>query len=139
MVVHRQRQVMRSVLGRFLGPRFQPRIDRKRHLRYFVNRRRNGRRLVEAVSRSESLQLVGVHGIHDVVEQFAQLGITVKVEADPQQPVHGVVKILARGFQMAGFEVLFPRNEFFLDFLDQVVLPGGNRRQQPNVMPARRI
>src|SRR5437870_9591018 len=29
-------------------------------------------------------------------------------EAAPQQPVHGVVKILARGFQMAGFEVLFP-------------------------------
>src|SRR2546430_3872845 len=42
LVVHGQRQVVGKVLSRFLGPLFQPRIDRKGHLRHFVNRRWNG-------------------------------------------------------------------------------------------------
>src|SRR5207244_2973929 len=91
------------------------------------------------VSRPECLQLIGVHRVHHVVEQLAQFGITVVVVAALQQPVHSVVKILARGFQVPRFEVLLSRREFLLDFLDQVVLSGRNRRQQPDIVAPRRI
>src|SRR5205814_7488293 len=37
------------------------------------------------------------------------------------------------------FEVLLSRREFLLDFLDQVVLSGRNRRQQPDIVAPRRI
>ena len=59
---------MRNVFGGFLGPAFQPRIDRKRHLRHFVNGGRNRGGLAEAVSGSEGLQLVGVHRVHHAVK-----------------------------------------------------------------------
>jgi hypothetical protein len=49
-VVHRQGQVMRAVFGRFFGPAFQARVHRKRHLRDFIDRRRNRRRLAESVA-----------------------------------------------------------------------------------------
>ena len=71
LVVHGQRQVVGKVLSRFLGPLFQSRIDRKGHLRHFVNRRWNGGSFAEAVSGSEGLQLVGIHRVHHAVKQFA--------------------------------------------------------------------
>ncbi len=62
-VVHRKRQVMRNVLGRFLGPLFQSRIDGERHLRHFIDGRWHRRRLLKTVPFAEGLQLVSVYGI----------------------------------------------------------------------------
>ncbi len=112
------------------GALFQPRVHRKRHLCHFVNRRGDRGRFAETVTRAEGLQFVGVHGVDDVVKQLAQLGIAVRVIAALQHPVHGIVKILACRFQVAGFEVLLPGRKSFLNLLDQVFPPSGNRRQQ---------
>ena len=40
---------------------------------------------------------------------------------------------------MAGLKILLAGGEFFLDLLDQVVLPVRNRGQQPDVVAVRRI
>jgi len=128
-----------NIPGRFLGARFQLRIDGKSHLRHFIDRRRNSGSFAEAISGSESLQFVGIHRIHHVVKQLAQLGIAVGVIAAFQHPVDGVVKILARGFEVPGFEILLAGSKFLLHLLDEVVPSGWNRRQQPDVIAEGRI
>ncbi len=130
---------MRNAFGCFLGALFQPRIDRRGHLRHFVDRCRNGRRFAEAVSSPEGLQLIGIHSVHNAVKQLAQFGITIGIVAALQHPIDSVVKIFARFFEMTGFEVLFAGSEFFVDLLDQVVLASRNGGQQPDVMAVRRI
>ena len=130
LVVYGQRQVVGKVFGGLFGALFQPRVHRKRHLCHFVNRRGDRGRFAETITRAEGLQFVGVHGVDDVVKQLAQLGIAVGVVTALQHPVHGLVKVLARRFQVAGFEVLLPGCKFFLNLLDQVFPPSGNRRQQ---------
>ena len=119
---------MGAVPGGFLCAFFQARVHWEGHLRYFVNRRGDRGRFAESVARTESLQLVGVDGVHHVVEQFAQSWIAVGVVAALQHPVHRVVKILARGFQVPGLEILLAGSEFFLHLLDQVVLSAGDLR-----------
>ncbi len=126
LVVYRKRQVVRDAFGGLLGPLLQPRINRKSHLRHFINGRGNSGSFAEAVSRAEGLQLVGIHGVHHAVEQLAQLGVAVGIVAALQHPVDGVVKILACGFQMTGLEILLAGGELFLDLLDQVVLARRN-------------
>jgi hypothetical protein len=52
------------------------------------------------------LQFVGVDGVDDAVEDLAEFGVGVGVVTALQDPVDGVVKVAAGGFQMAGFVVL---------------------------------
>ena len=83
--------------------------------------RGNGGSFAESITRAEGLQFVGVDRVRDLMEQLAEARITVGVVAAFEHPVDGVVKIAARGFQVAGLVIGFAGAEFFLNLFDQVV------------------
>jgi len=133
LVVHRQRQIVRKVLGRFLRALFQPRVDRKRHLRHFVDGCRHRGRFLEAIPGTERLQLIGIDRIYDSVKEFAELRVAFQVVAALQHPVHGFIKVLARRVQVPGLVVLLPRSEFLFHSGDQILLgaaQGGRQHHQ---------
>ena len=131
-VVHGQWQIVGNFFGGDFRVLLQLLVDGKRQFRHFINGRRNGGSFAEAIAGAKGLQLVGVNRVRDLMEKLAQPRIAVGVVAALQHPIHGVIKIAPRGFQVAGAVIGFPRSEFLFYFFDQVLDAAGNGRLQRN-------
>ena len=127
---------MRNIFGRLLGALLQSRVDRKGHLRHFIDRPRAppGASWKPSPARN-ACNSYGVHRIDHAMKQLAQLRVAVQVVAALEHPVHGFVKILARRFQVPGLVVLLAGSKFLFDARHQVRFTRGRRRQQRGTRP----
>src|SRR5258705_13096922 len=85
---------MRRGLGSLFSAVLQPRIDRKRHFRDFVNRSWDRRRFLKTVSGTQRLQFVSVNRIDDVAEKFAEPRVSVRVV--PLSSIQSTASLKAR-------------------------------------------
>ena len=94
---------------------------------------------MKAVSRAERLQFVAVDLVGYLVKRFAQLRIAVRVVPAFQHPVHRVVKIPPRRFEVSRFVIGFARSELRLHLFDQIGNPTRRFRQQGNHFRRRQL
>jgi hypothetical protein len=105
LVGHRQWQIVRDVPDGLVRSFFEPRIDRETHLCDFIDGRGNRRRFVKAVPGPERLQFITVDGVDDTVKKFAEGRVAFGIVTALEDPVDGLVKVLACRFEMTRFEI----------------------------------
>ena len=108
MVVQHQRQVGLGGLDLGFGLGLDVGIDREGNVVGFVDGRRLGTLLAEAVALLQRDQLQFVNRLDDLVEFLLQPLVVADIEVAGDQQVEGLVEVLSGGFQVAGIVVGLP-------------------------------